>query len=303
MGLSCFAQTGQDSLPTVDTAKAPVRLTRVYHPVHRVVRDTFVNHYSDSIPHTARLAPFSDSLRFAHHAFIVFTDPVSHIVSRRQPQGKEPIFYSIVALLLLFALLKNGFYRYMVDLFRVYFRTTAQQRQVKDQLTQSPLPSLLLNGFFALSGGLFIALMLQHFGLGSAFDFWLLFVYSIAGLAGIYSIKYVTLKFLGWIMQAKDATDTYIFVVFTTNKIAGILVLPFIVLLAFSSGAIYDIALTISICVMCGLFLYRYFLSYISIHRQVRISAFHFLLYLCAFEIAPLLLINKLLFRILIGKS
>jgi hypothetical protein len=31
----------------------------------------------------------------------------------------------------------------------------------------------------------------------------------------------------------------------------------------------------------------------------VRISLFHFFLYLCAFEIIPLLLINKLLFRFL----
>jgi hypothetical protein len=44
---------------------------------------------------------------------------------------------------------------------------------------------------------------------------------------------------------------------------------------------------------------YRYFLSYVTIHRQIRINFLHFIIYLAAFEIAPLLLINKLLLTIL----
>ena len=58
-------------------------------------------------------------------------------------------------------------------------------------------------------------------------------------------------------------------------------------------------AVTLSVTLVLGLLAYRYFLSYVSIHRQIKINFFHFLLYLCAFEIAPLLLINKLLFTVL----
>jgi hypothetical protein len=50
------------------------------------------------------------------------------------------------------------------------------------------------------------------------------------------------------------------------------------------------------------LFLYRFYLSFATIERQLKISFFHFLLYLIGFEIVPLLLINKLLFRFL-GES
>jgi hypothetical protein len=75
--------------------------------------------------------------------------------------------------------------------------------------------------------------------------------------------------------------------------------LPFVVILAFSSGVINEIAMNLSIILIVGLFAYRFFLAYATIHREVRISFFHFFLYLCAFELAPVLLINKLLFRLL----
>ncbi|HEU4470309.1 MAG TPA: DUF4271 domain-containing protein, partial [Flavisolibacter sp.] len=162
-----------------------------------------------------------------------------------------------------------------------------------------PLPSLLLNLFFLLSGGMFLALLLQYFQLGGEFNFWLLYLYSLLGLAGVYAVKFITLKFLGWIFQMSEATESYIFIVFTTNKVIGMAILPFVVILAFSQGLMSQAAVVVAITVVVGLYAYRFFLSYVTIHRQVRVSFFHFLLYLCAFEIAPLLLINKLLFRFL----
>ncbi|HEX2607642.1 MAG TPA: DUF4271 domain-containing protein, partial [Flavisolibacter sp.] len=165
------------------------------------------------------------------------------------------------------------------------------------------LPSLFFNLFFLLSLGFFLALMLQRFQLTGDLNFWLLFLYSTAGLLVIYTIKYLVLKFLGWIFQVSEAIDTYIFIVFATNKVIGLVLLPFIVLLAFSYGIVNQASLNLGITVVLSLFAYRYFLSYISVHRQVRISFFHFLIYLVAFEIAPLLLINKLLFRFLSESS
>jgi len=75
--------------------------------------------------------------------------------------------------------------------------------------------------------------------------------------------------------------------------------MPFLVMLAFTYGLINVIAMNLSIMVVIALYAYRFFLSYVSLRRQISISFFHFFLYLCAFEVVPLLLINKLLFRFL----
>lgn len=231
--------------------------------------------------------------------FFRFTDPMRYSITVKKWQGKEAIFYSMIALLIFFALIKNGFSRYMDDLFKTYFRTAVNQKQTKEQLLQSPLPSLLLNIFFVLSIGMFLALLLQHLKLGLDFNFWWLYFYCVLGLIGIYLIKFISLKFFGWIFQVSGATDGYIFIVFATNKIIGMALLPFLVLLVFTFGLINQAAMSLSIMVVSALLVYRFFLSYISIRSQIRIGFFHFLLYLLAFEIVPLLLINKLLFSFL----
>lgn len=303
IGEKVAAQTLGDTLSQTDTTKKDTVVKknlvqkRSVTILNTVAKDTF----SSKKPYALLNSnpSLSDNSFFVNHPFFQFTNPVRNTISIRQWQGKEAIFYSIIALLVFFAIIKNGFYRYLANLLKTYFRTTLRQRQIKEQLVQSPLPSFLLNIFFLLSMGLFLALLLQQAALGMNFNFWLLFVYCVWGLAGIYTIKFVSLKLMGWIFQVSEAIDTYIFIVFTTNKIIGIALLPFLVLLAFTNGVAGQVALSLSIVLVLGLFAYRYFLSYVSIHRQVKISFFHFVIYLCAFEIAPLLLINKLLFRFL----
>ena len=240
-----------------------------------------------------------DSLIYKHHPYMRFTDPVRLIITEKEWVGKEAFFYSIIGLLIFFAFIRNSFGRYLQDLFKLFFRTTIKQRQVKEQMMGAPLPSLLLNILFFISGGVYLALVFEYFALGSRFNFWLLILYCAAGLALIYLGKFIVLRIMGWLLRLTEATDAYTFVVFTTNKVIGIALLPFIVLLAFAAPEVRQVALTLSFIVVGGLFLYRFYLSYVSIYRLVKLQFLHFLLYLAAFEIAPLLLINKLLFQFL----
>jgi hypothetical protein len=284
--LDSVRQGLSDSLQRIDSLYAD-SLSKVTPPIRDTLRPVL-------------LFPFtSDSFRYRDRLFYNFTKPVRYTVSVKEWQGKEVVFYSLVGLLILFALIKNSFRRYLSDLFSSYFRTTVRQRQIKEQLLQNPLPSLLFNVFFVLSGALFLALLFERSAIAEDISFWLLTLYSAVALAVIYAGKFILLKFFGWVFQLSGATDTYIFVVFSTNKVLGILLLPFSILLAFTYGAVNAASVTLSLIVVASLFAYRFFLAYISINRQVPLNIFHFLLYLAAVEILPLLLINKLLFLFL----
>ncbi|MCD2456762.1 DUF4271 domain-containing protein, partial [Staphylococcus aureus] len=82
----------------------------------------------------------------------------------------------------------------------------------------------------------------------------------------IHLLKVLGLKILGSVLQARDATNTYIFVVFTSNKVLGILLLPFILGLAFTRGDLHEVFHTSCMLVTGGLFVYRYYLSFVSVH-------------------------------------
>jgi hypothetical protein len=234
----------------------------------------------------------------AHHPWLGFTaKPISIRAEVRRSSGKELMFYSLIAFLILYALLRRAFPKYYNDLFRLFFRTTLKQRQIKEQLMQTPLPSLLMNGFFILSAGLYIGFILQHYNINPVGNFWLLCLYCCIGLSVAYFAKFLGLKVSGWLFNMRDAADSYIFIVFVVNKMIGIMLLPFIFILAFTTGDLYLIGLNISFALIAGLLLYRFILTFASIRNQVKVNPFHFFLYLLAFEIAPLLLIYKLLLQ------
>ncbi|RYG24671.1 MAG: DUF4271 domain-containing protein, partial [Chitinophagaceae bacterium] len=169
------------------------------------------------------------------------------------------------------------------------------QRQIREQLMQTPLPSLAFNAFFVASAGLYTNFILYHFGFKPVDNFWVLYLYCCTGITAIYLGKFIGLKICGWMFNMRQAADSYIFIVFIINKVIGIFLLPFLVLLAFSDEPIRSIAMTLSWCGIGLLLLYRFILGYSAVRNEVRFNLFHFLLYVCAFEVAPLLLIYRLL--------
>lgn len=263
-----------------------------------VAADTLVPRSAPAAKPKPLISLFFDSTLYNKPPFFSYRNPLRLIVSKKQWEGKERFFYAAVALLLFFALLRNNFARYFQDLFGMFFQTSFKQRQIKEQMMQAPLASLMLNILFFLNAALFIALWLVYSDIGPDIGFLPLFLYSVLGLLGIYTVKFLTLKLCGWVFRVPDATNAYTFIVFTTNKVIGIALLPFIILVIFTSGSAQQTLFTVGLVVVCAIFLYRFFLSYATIHRQIRINLLHFVLYLAAFEIVPLLLINKVLFKI-----
>jgi hypothetical protein len=236
-----------------------------------------------------------------HPYFGFSAAPITVRSDKRQVKGKDFLFYFIVFLLLIYAFLQLAFQKYVNDLFRLFFRTTLKQRQIREQLMETPLPSLLLNGFFVVTGGLYITFLLQYFNLNPFDNFWLMFLYCIVGLSGIYFIKFIGIKISGWLFSMQEAAQSYIFIVFVVNKMIGILLLPFLIILAFTQGDVYSTGITISWCLVAALLIYRVILTFGAVRNQVKVNPFHFFLYICAIEIAPLLLIYKgllLFFRI-----
>ena len=213
--------------------------------------------------------------------------------------SRDLLFYVLLLMLLWMGILKSGYEKYYSDLFTVFFRSSLRQHQIREQLLQARLPSLLYNLFFIGSAGTFLYL------LASAHDFrigradWELWILATGAVALLYAVKYVGLKLSGWVFGMSGAVDTYIFIVFLVNKILGVALLPIIILMAFGKGELRPIAATVGLLLVIGMLIYRFIRSYRPVWEEVQMSRFHFFLYICAFEIAPLLLIYKTMLKLL----
>lgn len=219
--------------------------------------------------------------------------------SKRPETGKEGAFYLLCGVIIFFALIKVIFGKYLHDLLAFPFRISLKQKQLREQLLQAPLPSLLLNFFFIITGGIYLAYLLTYKQWLNQESFRMLFLYSSVSLLIIYLAKTVVLKLTGWVFNVTEATNAYIFIVFLINKLIGIFLIPVLLLLAFSQPEVVSVALTISYTGILLLFGYRYRLSYAAVRKEIKVSPFHFFLYLCAFELIPLVLIYRVLDGIL----
>ena len=219
--------------------------------------------------------------------------PVESNIYRRTDNGNETLFYFLVGLLFYFAGIKFFFGKYVDNLATLFFRVTMRQQQIREQLLQTPLASLLLNILFVVSSGMYLSLLARYYNFTVFGGFWITFLYAMAFLSAIYIGKFVILKITGWIFNISSATDTYIFIVFLVNKMIGIFLLPLIILLSFPNRYLMPVVVLLSYVMLVLLFGYRFINSFRPIRSEIKVNRFHYFIYLCAFEIAPLLLIYK----------
>jgi hypothetical protein len=290
------ARIAADSARTIDSLK---RIQRTKDSVLLIAQQQ-INIAADSIRkvvivrrHRA-LANFQETLK--NHPYLKFFDrPERQTISMRKTENHDGIFYFLVGLVLYIALIRFFFYKYFSTMFTLFFRATLRQQQLREQLLQAPLPALLMNCFFVCSLATYLTFVALHFNLPFATDFWTTLGYAVVLIAGVYIIKFLFLTIVGWIFGISNVTDTYIFIVFLINKMVGIFLIPIIAFLAFPMPVLLPVMLTVSYILVIGMFFYRFIISYRPVRSEIKLNRFHFFLYLCAFEIAPLLLIYKVL--------
>ncbi|MFN0080999.1 MAG: DUF4271 domain-containing protein [Ferruginibacter sp.] len=219
--------------------------------------------------------------------------PQSLAISKKKQPAQGYLFYVFAMLFLFLGILKTIFSRYFTTMFRVFFNTSLRQSQLTDQLGQATLPSLLFNFFFALSAGLFIYVLYDHYNTENNKINWSYLLICFIAVAVCYLVKYISLLLIGWLTGYRPEAKMYIFSVFLLNKIISLVLLPFSLLLAFCTDKIASFVSVISLMFLGLLFITRFFRAYGLLKSRLKFNGFHFIVYIVALEILPILLIYK----------
>ncbi len=226
--------------------------------------------------------------------FNVHQPSIYLLEQERNFQGKETVFYVMCFLVLILGVFKTFFSNYFKNLFRIFFNTSLRTSQITEQLLQAQLPSLILNLFFIITAGMYVAFLFSHHEVSQLKVHETILPFAILFIAVIYSIKYCVLKFIGWLGGIQEVTNNYIFIIFLINKVTGILLLPFIILFSFTKNEWINPIITLSYLMITFLLITRYLKGFGSIERKVSINRFHFLLYLIGAEVLPILILYKI---------
>ncbi len=240
--------------------------------------------------------------KYYTHPFLPLTQkPLFMISDFRERRTLDDMFYLLMGVVLLLAFVRSVFPRYFKNLFVLFLQTSLRQKQTRDQLLQDNLGSLFVNLLFIISTSIYGALIIRNRE-WLDYPFWHIVFFGAALLTVVYFGKFIFLQFTGWVFNSKEAALNYTFTVFLVNKVLGVLLIPFLFLMAFAKPGIREVALTVSLGLMVLLLLYRYIISFATIRNTLKVNALHFFLYLCAVEILPLMLLYKLMSDYISGR-
>lgn len=233
--------------------------------------------------------------KYYTHPFLPLSGkPLFMISDFRERRTLDDMFYLLMGVVLLLAFVRTVFPRYFKNLFVLFLQTSLRQKQTKDQLLQDNLGSLFVNLLFIISTSIYGALVIRNKE-WLDYPFWHIVFFGAALLTMVYFGKFLFLRFSGWVFNSREAALNYTFTVFLVNKVMGVILVPFLFLMAFAKPGFKEVALTVSVGIMILLLLYRYVISFATIRNTLKVNALHFFLYLCAVELLPLLLLYKLM--------
>ncbi|MBK7939587.1 MAG: DUF4271 domain-containing protein [Lewinellaceae bacterium] len=154
-------------------------------------------------------------------------------------------------------------------------------------------PYLLLYGSFLLNAGMFMFLIVRIFK-RETFNNLPFFFICMAAAAIIFLSKHLMLNMAGWLFPVAKEVRRYNFLVIIFNCVLGLFLMPFNFMLAFATGEYKEFLLFWTLGLIVIFYLYRSFRSSRISTKFLADNQFHFLLYLCAVEIAPVILVIKL---------
>lgn len=202
----------------------------------------------------------------------------------------------LLGMLVLLTWFKVFYIRIFSQLWDAFFSLTTTNQIVRDESVLLQRASLILSIIAYFVSGLFlyqvsVVMGWNHYLLPGGFNRFILFALIIA-LA--YSIKMILLRFLSVVFKIEKPVATYIFNIFLVNMVIGLFLFPAIILIAYLPAEYRYYIVTGTLVILASLLLYRLFRA-VGIGLSIqRFSLFYLFLYICSFEIAPLLIIYKL---------
>lgn len=265
-----------------------------------------VQHYGVELPEQVILAK-TDSLFHSQMSALPFFGPKVEVIRQvekiYEPENKTASFYLVLLLLLTLGILRMAFPSYFRYLYNSFMSPMSNKRALREQIEQNTAANTAMNIFFCISLGLFVyVIVAQRTDLlkTSRISPNLFLIGSILLSGLIYFIKLAILKFIGWAFKMEQATNDYLYNVFLINKILGVALLPFSIILAFGSGNWLNLIFIVAIALGIILLFNRYTRSWSSLGSFFQFSKFHFFMYFCASELLPLAILAKFTYNILV---
>lgn len=211
--------------------------------------------------------------------------------------SRDPwIIVALLALLLYTALLNLIWNAEIKQVFSSFYgKRSLSQLSGKEEATISAGAFLGLFILFGSTFGLFLYQLANYKNVYYTVSGLGLFGWLSALILILFAAKFLILKALGFIFDAKNVVSEYISLLYLTYFNAAFVFLPVTVCFSLLATALIPALIWVVVVVLAVVFAWLYLRSSVNIISNIRFHKFYLFIYLCALEICPILILIKAL--------
>jgi hypothetical protein len=221
--------------------------------------------------------------------------------SATMPSLLEPSVYSnnflfwvfLVSLILMAFVVANA-RSAIINAYAAISSDSALRQIYKEPMGWGSVAYLALYILFWLNLAIFIFLLLSHFGVSTKYGKLTTFMICLGGVGLVYMIRHSVLYIISKVFPIEKEVRTYNFIILTVGILLGLVLMPFNVFIAYAPDSMTQLFIYGAYAAIVVAYLVRSLRGLTVASPFLIDNKFHFLLYLCTVEFAPLLILVKL---------
>lgn len=219
-------------------------------------------------------------------------NPAGFDVKERSMMNPGWIAPLILFCFILLAIAQYGWHKRVFQIFKAFFVGRLFVQLAREGGLFNERVTLLLFLSYIIAFALFLFQIVNFYsettiGLSESL---ILYAKLFAGVALIYIIKIALFRFSGFVFKSVKETSDYVLTIFVFGQIAGIIILPFLVLLTYLKS---ETIIITGLLLFLILYVYRFYRGAVTVTSSSKISVYYLFLYLCTLEFLPLVFIAK----------
>lgn len=219
------------------------------------------------------------------------------VLTDAQSNQKLPqwLIFVLLGILSFMTILLSLYRKTVTSIFQAFFSLAMASNLYREQRSFIKVESFSSYILFTMSMGTLCFLLPQYLADSSPFNTFGGLVVCVVGVGAIYFFRYLSLQLAATILPYPNEIGFYNFIISITNKVIGYLLIPALFLLAYLPTEAQDYWLYILLILLGIIYTYRNFRGLAIGGNTILFHKFHFFVYLCTIEIAPTIILLKML--------
>lgn len=230
--------------------------------------------------------------------------PVTSPIKKTNPKEKSTVtaatddknfrFSLTLAMLIALALSLSIYRAQITKAYHAFTNENVMRMLHREKGTVAYIPYYVLYVIFLFNLGIYIYLLLRYYNLTPDFSNFALLMLTAGIASGLIFLKHLVVNILGWIFPIQKETSIYSMTMTIFGIILSIILFVANVIIAYAPPEIIPTVIYLSLIIIGIVYFFRSIRGLSIASKFLNRNKFHFFIYLCAVEIAPVLILWKI---------